>query len=111
VDNHERGWEKKPGRLDLSLPEWRGGYGGDPRRLPRVIQKLLHGRKLTAEEKAELLWRFYELDQEARAGNRKRVAVLLTLGTVVLAAAAWVCLHPPKWLVQSLTDLLTHPGS
>ena len=111
MDNHERGWEKKPGRLDISLPEWRGGYGGDPHRLPRVVQKLLHGRKLTAEEKAELLWRFYELDQASRVGTRKRVAILLTLGTVLVAAAAWVCFHPPQWLVQSLVDLLSRTSS
>lgn len=106
MDDHERGWQRKEGRIDLPLPEWRGTYGGDPRRLPRVVQKLRHGRKLTAEEKAELLWRFHELDQEARAGRRKRATALLTLGVLLAIAATWLWLHPPKWLVQSIADLL-----
>lgn len=111
MDNHERGWEKWEGRIDLPLPQWRGTYGGDPRRLPRVVQKLLHGRKLTAEEKAELLWRFYELDLETRARMRKRVAVLLTFGVVLVIAAAWLSLHPPQWLSRSVADLLERGSS
>ena len=111
MDNHERGWERIEGRMDLPLPEWRGSYGGDPRRLPRVVQKLMHKRKLTAEEKAELLWRLYELDQEARAARRKRVTALLTLGVVLAIAAAWLWLYPPQWLVRSIADLLERASS
>ena len=106
MDNHERGLEKKEDRMDLPLPEWRGSYGGDPRRLPRVVQKLVHKRKLTAEEKAELLWRLHELEQDARAGRRRLVATVLTLGVLLAIAAAWLWFYPPKWLLQGLADLL-----
>ena len=109
MDNHERGWEVQPGRLDIPLPEWRGGRGGDFRKLPRVVQKLLRRRKLTAEEKAELLWRFHELDQEARARNRARIATLVIAGTLLVAATAWLFAHPPQWLLQSIVSLLGSP--
>jgi hypothetical protein len=106
LDHHERGWEIKQERPDMPLPQWRGQYGGDPRRLPRVVQKLLHGHRLTAEEKAELLWRFYELDQQARTRRRKRMGLVAVVSVALVAAAAWVYLHPPRWLIESVADLV-----
>src|SRR5882762_10759106 len=76
MDRHEKGLEKVPGRPDLPLPEWQGGYGGDAQRLPKVVQKLLHARILTAEEKAELLWRLFELDQRARVRQARAKRIL-----------------------------------
>ena len=54
MDKHERGWEIQEGRDDLPLPNWNGSYGGDQKRLPKVVQKLLLRSPLTPEEKAEL---------------------------------------------------------
>jgi hypothetical protein len=107
MDKHEKGIEKVPGRLDRPLPEWKGDYGGDPRRLPKVIQKLLHGRILTAEEKAELLWRFFELDQRARE-RQARVrgwAIALVLGAVV----AYVGAFHRAWVVEQIMAWLSPP--
>ena len=106
MDNHERGLEKRHDRPDQPLPEWKGRYRGDPRKLPRVVQKLIQRRHLTAEEKAELLWRFYELDQENRARARRRLALLIAMGAVLVIAVVWVSIHPPEWFVQSVVDLL-----
>jgi len=96
MDKHERGWEIEEGRQDLPLPRWNGKYSGDKKRLPKVVQKLLLGRNLTPEEKAELLWRFYELDVRRKARSRGMTGVtlvLLTLGVLALIAA-----FPPEWL-------------
>lgn len=110
MDNHERGWEKKPGRPDLPLPEWNGSYWGDPKKLPRVVQKLKQKRKLTPEEKAELLWRFYELDQIDRRRTQLRIAALLVLLVVVTGAAVWLYLNPQPWIADRLLQLVD-PGA
>ena len=78
MDKHEKGIEVDPYRPDLPLSRWDGKYGGDPKRLPKVVQKLVLRRPLTAEEKAELLWRFYELDQGGRA-RRGLIGILITV--------------------------------
>ena len=77
MDKHEKGIEVDPLRPDLPLPKWDGRYRGDPKRLPKVVQKLMLRRPLTPEEKAELLWRFYELQQGARA--RTILGLVLTI--------------------------------
>lgn len=110
MDDHERGIDKQPGRLDIPLPEWRGGFGGDPRRLPRVVQKLLHKHRLNAEEKAELLWRIYELDQQARGRERKRFAIFLTASLVLGSLAGWLLLSQP-WLLQGVVDIVQEMSS
>lgn len=81
MDKHEKGIEVDPLRPDKPLPQWNGKYGGDPKRLPKVVQKLLLRRPLTPEEKAELLWRFYELDQGKRV--RKGLLWMLVLVLVI----------------------------
>ncbi|MGH7680785.1 MAG: hypothetical protein ACRENN_02215 [Candidatus Eiseniibacteriota bacterium] len=109
MDKHEKGLEKNPDRLDQSLPDWAGGYGGSPKRLPKVVQKLLLGRALSAEEKAELLWRFYELDQGARARtarDRRMVAVV-----ALLLAVVYVAVFQRAWVVASLMAWLSPPAS
>jgi hypothetical protein len=105
MDNHERGVEKTPGRMDTPLPEWKGSYGGDRRKLPLVVQKLVHKRRLTAEEKAELLWRIYELDvaSRERRDRARSVALLLFLGLAGLAT--WVFLSQP-WITKGILDLM-----
>jgi len=80
MDKHEKGIEVDPLRPDLPLPKWNGKYRGDPKRLPKVVQKLMLRRALTPEEKAELLWRFYELQQ----GARTRLILVLVLTIVFL---------------------------
>jgi hypothetical protein len=110
MDNHERGWEKKPGRPDAPLPEWSGSYGGDPKYLPRVVQKLRQNRKLTAEEKAELLWRFYELDQVDRRKTRARVMTLLLFLVVVTGTAVWLYFNPQTWIVTKILEIVD-PGA
>ena len=110
MDNHERGWEKKPGRPDVPLPEWNGSYWGDQAKLPRVVQKLRQKRKLTAEEKAELLWRFYELDQIDRSRTRTRVLLLLLLLVVVTGTAVWLYIHPQHWIADRLLQIVD-PGA
>jgi hypothetical protein len=109
MDKHERGWEIQEGRLDLPLPLWNGSYRGDQKRLPKVVQKLLLRRPLTPEEKAELLWRYYELDQAHRSRNRVlagTLIVLLALGVLALIAA-----FPPEWARQEMVRLLGPAGS
>jgi hypothetical protein len=109
MDKHEKGIEKSPDRLDQPLPEWSGSYGGSPKRLPKVIQKLLLGRALSAEEKAELLWRFYELDQGTRtraARDRRVVAVLL-----LLIAVAYVAVFQRHWVATGVMAWLSPPPS
>jgi hypothetical protein len=78
MDKHEKGIEIDPYRPDLPLPKWDGKYGGDSKRLPKVVQKLVLRRPLTPEEKAELLWRFYELEQGGRA-RRGLIGLLMVL--------------------------------
>jgi len=105
MDKHEKGIEVDPYRPDLPLSKWDGKYGGDPKRLPKVVQKLVLRRPLTAEEKAELLWRFYELDQGGRA-RRGLIGVLMVvlLGAVCFAGylvythqiPALAALAPPR---------------
>jgi hypothetical protein len=104
MDKHERGWDIQEGRLDLPLPHWNGSYRGDKKRLPKVVQKLILGRPLTPEEKAELLWRFYELDVRKKARNRGTVgvlAVLFTIGVLALIAA-----FPPEWLRREFMQFM-----
>jgi hypothetical protein len=110
VDNHERGWEKKPDRLDVPIPEWNGSYGGDPRKLPRVVQKLKQKRKLTPEEKAELLWRFYELDQLDRRRTQARIAALLMLLVMMTGVAVWLYFNPQPWIADRLLQMVD-PGA
>lgn len=110
MDNHERGWEKKLGRPDQPLPEWNGSYWGDPNRLPRVVQKLRQKRKLTAEEKAELLWRFYELDQVDRQKTRARVMTLLVVLVALTGACVWLYFHPQPWIANKMLEIVD-PGA
>ena len=105
MDNHERGIEKEPGRLDTPLSEWKGSHRGDPRKLPRVVQKLKTGRRLTAEEKAELLWRIYELDQAAR-GRRDLTRTLLLLLFLALAGLGTYLLVTQPWIAGGILDLM-----
>jgi hypothetical protein len=88
MDKHEKGIEVDPYRPDQPLPKWSGSYGGDPKYLPKVIQKLLLRRPLTAEEKAELLWRYYELEQGSRV--RERLIWILTVLFCVLCFAGYL---------------------
>lgn len=104
MDKHERGWEIQPERPDQPLPQWNGSYRGDSRRLPKVVQKLAKGRPLTPEEKAELLWRFYELDMQRRSRSRGLTGVLLVLGT--LGALAFMAAYPPPWLRHEIVRFL-----
>jgi len=110
MDNHERGWEKKPGRADVPLPEWNGSYWGDSRKLPRVVQKLVQKRRLTPEEKAELLWRFYELDQIDRRKTQARIGMLVVLLVIVTGAAVWLYLNPQPWIADRLLQIVD-PGA
>ena len=105
MDNHERGIEREPGRLDIPLPEWRGSYGGDRRKLPKVVQKLLHKRRLSAEEKAELLWRIYELDQAARTRRDRFRSLVLLLFLVFAGLATWIFMTQP-WITHGILDLM-----
>lgn len=109
MDRHEKGIAKDPNRIDLPLPEWKGDYGGDPDRLPKVVHRLLHGRILTAEEKAELLWRFFELDQRTRARERRVSRVLAVL--VVILGVVVVALYHQNWLTKQLMAWLSPPAS
>ena len=103
MDKHEKGIEIDPTRSDLPLPHWKGRYGGDPKRLPRVIQKLMHRRTLSPEEKAELLWRFYELDQAARVRQRLLLTAFFVIcvagitGYFALTHWSWVLGQIDKW--------------
>ena len=109
MDKHERGWEISEDRLDMPLPKWNGSYRGDRRKLPRVVQKLLHGgAKLTAEEKAELLWRFYELDQRARTRRGRLLATVVLLG--IVGSLLYVAAYPPHWLRERMLFLLNFVG-
>ena len=109
MDRHEKGIEKEYGRVDRPLPEWKGGYGGDPRRLPKVVQKLMQRKTLSAEEKAELLWRFYEIDQSQRTRQAKVWTSLLVL--VVLAAAAYLAFYQRQWVVSQVMAWLSPPAT
>ena len=104
MDKHERGWEIQPGRLDQPLPQWNGTYHGDQRKLPKVVQKLAKGRPLTPEEKAELLWRFYELDQASRSRHGGVIGVLLVV--TVLGILALMAASPPPWLRAEILRIL-----
>lgn len=95
--------------MDMPLPHWKGSYRGDKRKLPRVVQKLLHGAKLTPEEKAELLWRFYELDQRARTRRGRLLAAAVILGIIV--SLLYVAAYPPPWLRERLVFLLNLAGN
>ncbi len=108
MDKHEKGIEIDPTRADLPLPVWKGKYGGDLKRLPRVVQKLLHRRILSPEEKAELLWRFYELDLAARVRQR----VLWTAFFVICVAGitGYFALTHWSWLLGRL-DMLAPPST
>jgi len=88
MDKHEKGIEVDPYRPDVPLPRWNGKYGGDPKRLPKVVQKLVLRRPLTAEEKAELLWRFFELKEGGRM--RERLLWLLALVFCIACFAAYL---------------------
>lgn len=109
MDRHEKGIEKEYGRLDRPLPEWKGSYGGDPRRLPKVVQKLMHGKTLSAEEKAELLWRFYEIDQAARTRQTRVWTALLVLS--LLAGAAYLGLYQREWVMTQVMAWLSPPAA
>lgn len=109
MDKHERGWEIQEGRLDQPLPLWNGSTRGDKRRLPKVVQKLLHGRSLTPEEKAELLWRFHELEQGRRVRQRAVIATLLVF--IALGIMAVVAAYPPPWLRAQILRVIGTPLS
>jgi hypothetical protein len=103
MDKHEKGIEFDPYRPDLPLPKWNGKYGGDPKHLPKVVQKLILRRPLTPEEKAELLWRFFELDQGSRV--RERLLWLLSLLLCIACFAGYLAYrHQIPWLAA-----LAHP--
>ena len=104
MDKHERGLEISEARLDLPLPKWNGSYRGDKHRLPKVVQKLLLERPLTPEEKAELLWRFHELDHIKRVRRRAMTAVMLVIG--VLVALAAIAAYPPPWIREQMSGVL-----
>ena len=108
MDKHEKGIQNLPGRLDQPLPEWRGGYGGDARRLPKVVQKLLLGRTLTAEEKAELLWRFFELDQRSR--ERRAKVRAWAVGLALIAIAVYVGVYHRMWVAERIMAWLSPPA-
>jgi hypothetical protein len=109
MDRHEKGLEKDPGRPDQPLPEWGGSYTGDAQRLPKVVQKLLHGRILSAEEKAELLWRYFELDQRNRSRRARAERILLAL--TLVAAGAWVAIYQWRWVANRVMAWLSPPAS
>ena len=109
MDRHEKGIEKEYGRVDRPLPEWTGSYGGDPRRLPKVVQKLKHGKPLTAEEKAELLWRFYEIDQSVRMRQTRVWLALLVL--TIAGAALYLALYQREWVLANVMAWLSPPAS
>ncbi|HEU5311751.1 MAG TPA: hypothetical protein VFV24_09890 [Candidatus Eisenbacteria bacterium] len=109
MDRHEKGIEREYGRVDRPLPEWKGSYRGDPRHLPKVVQKLMHGKTLTAEEKAELLWRFYEIDQADRTRRARVWTVLLVL--VVLGAAVYLAFYERQWVVAQVMAWLSPPAT
>lgn len=109
MDRHEKGIARDPNRIDLPLPEWKGDYGGDPDHLPKVVHRLLQGRILTAEEKAELLWRFFELDQRARARERVTSRALAIL--VVVLGIAVVALYHKAWIATQIMAWLSPPAS
>ena len=73
-------------------------------RLPKVVQKLLLDRPLTPEEKAELLWRFHELEHQRRGRRRAVTAVALVIGLLVALAA--VAAYPPPWLRHQMSGVL-----
>jgi len=105
MDKHEKGIEVDRSRPDQPLPRWNGGYGGNPDRLPKVVQKLVHNRTLTAEEKAELLWRFYELDHEAKIRRRVVWAALLILFVLLVGGVGGYVAYA-KW-----DEIKTHVDS
>ena len=107
MDRHEKGIEKEPGRLDRPLPEWNGSYSGDQRRLPKVVQKLAAGRTLTAEEKAELLWRFYEIDQRTRTRQQRTRAVIL--GGLAVCVLVYLAVYQRVWIVSQVMAWLSPP--
>lgn len=109
MDKHEKGIEKNPDRVDRPLPEWDGRYSGSQKRLPKVVQKLVLGRALSAEEKAELLWRFYEIDQgvRTRAARDRRVVALLLLLLVV----AYVAVFQRHWVAAGVMAWLSPPAA
>jgi hypothetical protein len=104
MDKHERGWEIQEGRDDVPLPNWNGSYGGDQKRLPKVVQKLLLRRPLTPEEKAELLWRFYELDQARQSRNRVLTGTMIVL--LILGVFALIAAFPPEWARHEITRIM-----
>ena len=109
MDRHEKGIEKVPGRMDRPLPEWNGSYAGDQRKLPKVVQKLASGRILTAEEKAELMWRFYELDQAARTRSERLRAVLL--GGLAIGLVVYLAMYQRVWIMGQVMAWLSPPPS
>ena len=109
MDRHEKGLEKDPGRLDQPLPEWGGGYSGDAQRLPKVVQKLMHERILTAEEKAELLWRLFELDQRGRVRQARAKRILTAL--VLLGAATYMAIYQWRWVADRVMAWLSPPAA
>ncbi|MEK7348639.1 MAG: hypothetical protein AABZ94_07175 [Candidatus Eisenbacteria bacterium] len=74
------------------------------------MQKLKQKRRLTPEEKAELLWRFYELDKIDRRRTQVRVAALLVLLVLVTGAAVWLYFNPQPWIANRLLEIVD-PGA
>ena len=109
MDRHEKGIERVSGRMDAPLPEWNGSYGGDARRLPKVVQKLLLNRPLSAEEKAELLWRFFELDQRARVRAARTRTAFITIGVALVAF--YLALYQRAWIVERVMAWLSPPAA
>ncbi len=107
MDKHEKGIEVDPYRPDLPLSRWNGKYGGDPKRLPKVVQKLLLRRPLTPEEKAELLWRFYELEQGGRIHQGILWAALLMI--CVVGAAGYFAYAHWGWIMDRFQGALAPP--
>ena len=109
MDRHEKGIERVPGRMDSPLPEWNGSYSGDQRRLPKVVQKLLTSRPLSAEEKAELLWRFFELDQRVRARSARTRTAFITIGFALVAF--YLAIYQRAWIVERVMAWLSPPAA
>jgi hypothetical protein len=74
------------------------------------VQKLMHKRRLSPEEKAELLWRIYELDQRDRVRTNRRVTLLLALLLVITGTAVWLYLNPQPWIAERMLEIVDPPA-
>ena len=116
MDNHERGWDKKPGRPDLPRPEWNGSYWGDQKRLPRGVQKLRQKRRLTPQIKREFKRRaaiepvIGHLKEHHRMGRNHLAHASGDAINAVLAAAGYNFRRLLAWLKLFLLRILIALG-